>query len=267
MKHIKYLFLIGFTVIAFSCTPDYPELGQPLSTSDLQYSVTQDPSYDNKVFLSSETEGVIPYWDYGLGISTQLKDTIVFPFFGDYWVKFTAFGRGGSLTDSTKITVSENDLSAFAAPEWNSLTNGVEGKTWIFDPTAPIGYYGKDYIAHTGSSDDWSYFPGDCPGWSGFGCGTPWGEMTFDLNGSYNYTVKQKSLTTDEYTTTTGKFSYNIDGKTMSFIGAKLLYSANYDAILSWNQAHVFEVSENVLYLGVATKDGGFIRFKYIPKV
>ena len=267
MKNIKYLLLIGYTAIVFSCTPDYPELGTPLTPSDLKYTVTQDPSYDNKVFLTSETEGVIPYWDYELGISTQIKDTVIYPFFGDYWIKYTGFGRAGSFTDSTKITVSENDLSAFSAPEWNFLTNGVAGKTWIFDPTAPIGYYGKDYIAHTGSGDDWSYFPGDCPGWSGFGCGTDWGEMTFDLNGSYNYTVKQKSLTSDEYITSTGKFSFNVDDKAMSFIGAPMLYSANHDAVSSWNQAYVFEVSETVLYLGVKAKDGGNYRFKFVPKM
>ncbi|MEO7989170.1 MAG: hypothetical protein ABI663_06480 [Chryseolinea sp.] len=267
MKNIKYLLLIGCTAIAFSCTPDYPELGEPLSPSDLKYTVTQDPSYDNKVFLSNESEGVVPYWDYGLGVSNHGKDTIIFPFFGDYWVKFTGFGRAGSLTDSTQIHITENDPSYFDSPaQWKLLTNGELGKTWIFDTTAPIGYYGKEFIAHTGSSDDWSYFPGDCPDWSGFGCGTPWGEMTFDLNGSYNYTVKQKSLTTDEYTITTGKFGYDIKNKAMSIIGAPLLYSANYDAIATWSQAYVFEVSENVLYLGLTAKDGGHIRFKYIPK-
>src|SRR5690349_10144269 len=130
MKNIKYLLFIVYTAMAFSCAPDYAELGTPLTPSDLKYSVTQDPSYDNKVFLSSESEGVIPYWDYGLGISTQGKDTIIYPFAGNYWVKYTGFGRAGSLTDSTEITVSENDLSAFSAPEWNNLTNGVAGKTW-----------------------------------------------------------------------------------------------------------------------------------------
>lgn len=267
MKNIKYLVLFGFTAITFSCNPDYPELGTPLSPSDLKYTVTQDPSYDNRLYFSSESEGVIPFWDYGLGISNQPKDTIIYPFGGSFWVKYTGFGRAGSLTDSTEITVSENDPSFFSDPQWNFLTNGAAGKTWIFDPTAPIGYYGKDYLAQTGSSDDWSYFPGDCPDWSGFGCGIYWGEMTFDLNGSYNYTVKQKSLTTDEFTTTTGKFGFDIGDKAMSFIGASMLYSLKRDDISSLSQAYVFEVSETVLYLGVQTTDGGFFRFKYVPKM
>jgi hypothetical protein len=259
--------LIGYAAIVFSCTPEYPELGEPLIPSDLKYTVTQDPSYDNKVFLSSESEGVIPFWDYGLGISNQANVTIIIPFGGDFWVKFTGFGRAGSLTDSTKITIAENDAAFFAAPEWDLLTNGAAGKTWIFDPTAPIGFYGKDYIAGTGSPDDWSYFPGDCPDWSGFGCGIDWGEMTFDLNGSYNYTVKQKSLTSDEYTTTKGKFSFDIDEKAISFIGAPMLYSLKRDDLSSLNQVYVFEVSETVLYLGVKAKDGGNFRFTFVPKM
>jgi hypothetical protein len=265
MKNLKYLLLIGYA-IALSCTPDDPELGKPLSPSVLKYTVTQNPSYDNQVYLSSETEDVISFWNYDLGISNLAVDTVTIPFGGDFWVKYSGLGRAGAVTDSTLITISANDPSFFSAPEWNLLTNGAAGKTWIFDPTAPIGFYGKDYIAHTGSPDDWSYFPGDCPGWSGFGCGTPWGEMTFDLNGSYNFTVKQKSLNSDEYTTTVGKFSYDTGGKSMSIIGASLLYSSNYPSASTWSQAYVFEVSENVLYLGLKTKDGGNYRFKYIPK-
>jgi len=265
MKTIKHLLrAIGCIALVFSCTPDYPKFGAPLSPSDVKFSVTQDPSYDNKVFLSNETIGVLPYWDYGLGVSHHDKDTIVFPFFGDYWVKFTAFGRAGSRTDSTKITVTKNDPNYFSSPpEWNLLTNGAAGKTWVFDSVDPITYYGKDYVAHTGSSDDWMYDPGSCPSWSGFPCGTDWGEMTFDLNGNYNITVKQKSLTDNTYTTTKGIFGFDIKGKTMSFIGVPMLRSANN---ANWNQAYVFEVSADVLYLGVVAPDGGHMRFKYVPK-
>ena len=264
MKNIKYLLLIiGCTAIVSSCTPDDPKFGKLLAPSKLKYTVTQNSSYDNQVFLNSETEGVIPYWDYGLGVSRAIKDTIIIPFGGDFWVKYTGFGRAGATTDSTKITITENDPTFFSDPQWNLLTNGAAGKTWIFDLADPITYYGKEYIAHTGSSDDWIYDPGSCPSWSGFPCGTDWGEVTFDLNGSYNLTVKQKSLTTDTYTTTKGKFGFDIAGKSMSFIGVPMLYSAN---AANWNQAYVFEVSADVLYLGVVAPDGGHMRFRYIPK-
>jgi hypothetical protein len=253
MKNIKYLFLIGCTAVAFSCTPDYPELGGPLSPSDLKYTVTQDPANDHRVFLSSEPDGVIPFWDYGLGITNLAKDTLYIPFGGDFWVKYSGLGRAGAVTDSTKITIAENDPDFFSDPQWNLLTNGAAGKTWIFDPTDPISYYG----------DGWLWDPGTCPDWSGFPCGTDWGEVTFDLNGRYNLTVKQKSLAGDTYTTKKGNFGFDIAGKTLNFIGVPMLYSKN---TVNWNQAYVFEVSEDVLYLGFVASDGGHMRFKYIPK-
>lgn len=264
MKNIKYLLLIGYTAIAFSCAPDYPELGEPLSPSNLKYTVTQDPANDHRVYLSCEPDGVIPFWDYGLGITNLAIDTLYIPFGGDFWIKYSGLGRAGAVTDSTKITIAENDPTFFADPQWNLLTNGPAGKTWIFDPTNPISYYGPKYTGGPGGTgDEWLYDPGTCPSWSGFPCGTDWGEVTFDLNGRYNLTVKQKSLAGDTYTTKKGSFGFNIASKTLSFIGVPMLSSAN---SVNWNQAYVFEVSEDVLYLGFVASDGGHVRFKYIPK-
>jgi hypothetical protein len=131
MKHIKYLVLIGCTMFVLSCTPDYDaELGKPLTPSSLNYTVTQDPSYDNKVFLNSETSGVIPYWDYELGTSIRAQDTVIIPFKGDFWVKYRAMGGAGSIVDSTQITVSQFDPNFFSDPAWQLLTNGEDGKYW-----------------------------------------------------------------------------------------------------------------------------------------
>jgi hypothetical protein len=246
MKKYNILFsaLIALAIFLISCQEEH-ELGSELQVADIDFSVTQQEGYQNKVFLTNQTPGVIPYWDYSLGVSRQNVDTVLYPFAGNYWIK----------------------LTLFSAPEWKYLTNGQKGKTWVFDGVAPIGFYGSEYLEHTGNSaNDWSYFPEDCPSWSGFGCGTNWGEMTFDLNGGYNFTVKQRSLTEDKYTTTTGKFGYDIDSKALSFIGVPMLYSGNYDSVLSWTQSYVFDISETVLYLAVIRNDGARLRFKYVPK-
>lgn len=115
-----------------ACDPieDRESLGAPLSSSQLQYSITQQPGYDNQVFMENQTPSTIPYWDFVIGTSTRQKDTVVFPFGGDYWIKYTAFGRGGSVIDSTQITVSENDPEYFSDPSWELLTNGTTGKYW-----------------------------------------------------------------------------------------------------------------------------------------
>ena len=266
MKKYNILFstFMALAIFLISCQEEH-ELGSELQVTDLNFSVTQQAGYLNKVYLNNETAGVIPYWDYSLGVSRQNVDTVLYPFAGNYWIKLTVFGRAGSVTDSLEITVPENDTTLFSAKEWKYLTNGPKGKTWKFDEVAPIGFYGSEYLAHTGNSaNDWSYFPEDCPSWSGFGCGTDWGEMTFDLNGGYNFTVKQRSLNGNTYTTTTGKFAYNIEGKSLSFVGTPMLYSGNYDSVLSWTQTYVFDISEDVLYLAVPRNDGSFLRFKYV---
>jgi len=270
MKKINIAFALFLAVVMVftSCQPDEHELGDPLDSSDLKYTVTQESGYDNKVFLSSQTTGVIPFWDYSTGTSNKEVDTVTYPFAGDYWIKFSALGRAGATTDSVKITVSKNDPDYFSAPEWNYLTDGVEGKTWVFDLTAPIGYYGSEYIAHTGNSaNDWSYFPTDCPDWTGFVCGTNWGEMTFNLDGNFNYSVSQVPLKGGTPTTAKGTFTYDIGSKSLKINNASLLFPGNYNDISSWSAAYVFEIAEDHLYLTlIRASDGAFVVFKYIPK-
>lgn len=132
MKRIvNYFLFILCGAVILSCAPNYEnELGSVPDPSQLQYSVTQDPNYDNKVFLQSLTPAVIPYWNYELGTSNLMLDTVIIPFKGDYWVKYRAMAQGGSSVDSTKITVSQFDPNYFADPAWQKLTNGEDGRTW-----------------------------------------------------------------------------------------------------------------------------------------
>lgn len=128
---INCFILIGCCAVVLSCAPDdVDELGPVLDPSELQYSVSQDPAYDNKIFLESLTPEVLSFWDYELGTTNKLKDTILIPFKGDFWVKYQAMGRGGSSIDSTMITVSQFDPTFFADPVWQKLTNGELGRTW-----------------------------------------------------------------------------------------------------------------------------------------
>jgi hypothetical protein len=132
MKRItNWLILSVCFAVLYSCAPDYDnELGPVLDPSTLQYSVTQEEGYDNKIFLQSLTPGVIPYWDYELGTSNELLDTVILPFKGDFWVKYRAMAAGGSSIDSTMISVSQFDPNYFADPVWQNLTNGELGRTW-----------------------------------------------------------------------------------------------------------------------------------------
>lgn len=130
-KIFRSLIFVGFCAGVLSCAPDYDnELGEVLDPSQLQYSVTQDPNYDNKLFLQNLTPRTLPYWDYELGTSNKMQDTIIIPFKGDFWVKFRAMAGGGSTVDSTLVSVSQFDPEYFADPVWQTLTNGEIGRTW-----------------------------------------------------------------------------------------------------------------------------------------
>jgi len=178
MKSLKYLIitgLIGGTL--FSCDPaeDREELGEPLSPADLNYSVTQEVNYDNKVFLEHQTPGSIPYWEHAVGTSTRQRDTVIFPFGGTYEIKYTAFGNAGSVSDVTQITVSDNDPEFFSDPAWNLLTNGMEGKHW------------KLVRVTLGPATDYNSVWGDVSWWSPETYN--WNDTAhFDLNGGFNYT-------------------------------------------------------------------------------
>ncbi len=125
-----FILLVGSAVI-FSCAPDeVNELGPIMDPSEFEYSVTQDPLYDNKVFLKSLTPNIIPFWDYEIGTTHLYTDTVIIPFKGDFWVKYQAMGQGGSSIDSTMITISQFDPEFFSDPVWQKLTNGEFGRTW-----------------------------------------------------------------------------------------------------------------------------------------
>lgn len=178
MNNIKNNIVLGLlTGFLFCCDPieERESLGRQFAPDDLKFSVTQDPSYNNKVYLENQTPSSIPFWEFVIGTSTRESDTIIFPFAGDYMVKFTAFGRGGSLQDSSQITIEENDPYYFADPDWELLTNGIDGKYWKLTKVTlgPATNY-KSVWADAGT-----WWSADAYNWSD--------SAYFDLNKNFNF--------------------------------------------------------------------------------
>ncbi len=130
MKGNNYIKALLLLIVAVACSPTEVKLGNPIETSRLKFTVTQNPDYGNQFFLKSETEGVIPYWNYELGHSNKAIDTVVLPFEGTYYIKYSAFSDGGQTIDSVEVTVPENDQNYFSDPRWELLTNNSAGKYW-----------------------------------------------------------------------------------------------------------------------------------------
>jgi hypothetical protein len=257
---MKRIFLTLITVIAigslFSCEPTEDRNSLPamtLATSDLNFTAIVT---GNTLVLKNLTPDVIPYWSYTnakgdeLGHSNLNEMTIAMPFAGDYTVNFSAYTKGGSVTATKIVTIAQNDASYFSAPEWALLANGTTGKTWVLDMSSPQGWAGLDYPGATG--DNWSWLP-DYSGNEWIMANKNWGEMSFDLNGGYNTTVKQTALNTNDQTSKTKSYTFDIANHRLIFNGgAEMLHGGNYyEDASNWANAKVIELTATSLRLAV----------------
>lgn len=206
----------GALLLLAACSPDNPQLGNVIAESELNISVTQNSEKDNIIYLENKTPGILPYWDYGIGFSNKNKDTIDIRFAGEYEIKFYALDKGGYVSTQKKITVSKNDEDYFNDPTWNLLTNGSEGKTWVWNDkvSACFGNGGQGSTA-----PEWwqvSYTEVVNNGWET-------GSMAFDLNGAQNFT---KTLSTG--TTAKGFFNLDVENKRLTILNTNILHGANY---------------------------------------
>ncbi|RXK83801.1 hypothetical protein [Filimonas effusa] len=251
MKKNKLMAAAAITLFMAACSPKEKRTDLPaiINKSQLSFSVTQKSGHDNILYLQSNTKGVIPYWDYAEGVSTRVNDTVSLPFSGDYYIKYGANSPGGLVMDSTKITVSKTDLSLIADPEWGLIAGSTpQGKTWVLDMTAPIGWFGFDYGKPSGDNWDWH------PSYAGNEWVMPnrdYGEMTFDLNGSKNYSRSLKNET-GQVTKCTGKFSIDPVKKMVYLIGCEVLFGGDYYKNSSnWSELKILKLTETSMILAV----------------
>ncbi len=289
---MKNIFLKLIIILAlgslFSCEPVEDRYSLPsmtLTSSDLKYSAVVT---GNKLVLKNMTPEVIPYWSYSdskgneLGHSNLNETTISMPFAGTYTVNFTAFARGGSVSSSVVVKVLQNDNSLFSDPRWAMLTNGVAGKTWKLNMVAPIEFVGTNvhssamdaiYGAVPGSGD-WNWYPNFSDiSWAGFE-NKEWGEITFDLNGGYNVTIKQTSTTTGStaQTTKTGTYSYS---QTPKFTDDRIIFNGNlemlhmngdYSTSFTFSNVRLYELTATTLSYAAVRADGQVLIYHLIPK-
>ncbi|MFV8324775.1 hypothetical protein [Flavobacterium sp. ZS1P14] len=286
MKNI-FLTLIAITAVGslFSCEPVEDRNSLPamtLKSSDLNYTVVAN---GNNIQLKNLTPDIIPYWSYvdskgnELGHSNLNDLTIAMPFAGTYTVNFSAYTKGGSVTDTKTVTILKNDQTLFSDPRWAMLTNGVAGKTWVFNMVteSPFAFVGGGYINKT-VEGDWAWYPGSINdvSWSGIE-NKDWGEVTFDLNGGYNVKVKQTSLTTGSTvkTTQTGTYNFSLtNGATNDRIilngGIEMLHlNAYYNETLSgfsFSNVRLIELTATSLRYAAIRNDGVQVVMNLIPK-
>jgi len=225
MKNIKYILIALFGLMLTSCQEEYSFPNVDLQGDQLNFTVTQTAGNDNEVILQSMEPDYISYWSYAdangnqIGTSNEDSLSIILPFAGSYQVFYTAYTKGGAVEAApVSVEVSSNDEEYFSEAEWDILTNGVDGKTWVLDMASPIGWAGLDYPYNESGADYWNWFP-DYAGNEWVMKNKDWGEMTFNLDGGYNVEVTQTALNASEKTTSAGSFNYNINDHKIRFNG------------------------------------------------
>lgn len=241
MKYIN-IYLSLMILAIFACDPieDRDAMPSPIDKSELDFSITQNPDRPNELYLRSNTEGAIAFWDYEVGVSNNPNVDVLIPFEGDFWVKYYAYSGGVPTVDSVQVSLPQ-DEEYFNDPVWDLLTNGVEGKTWVWATGNPIGP-----LMGIG--------PLDINNWNPFG-GFEWwnttdveeGKFTLDLDKGFNYT----KITPDA--TQKGKFSvYEENGVTyIKFQGPKMLNQEgdNTQSLYGISKINENELVLNQLYL------------------
>lgn len=277
------LLMLGIGSLIVSCEPEAHSLGSLPDESKLNYEVVQDfeaKPGGNLVKLKNLTPGIIPYWSYtdsngnGVGYDNLDETSISLPFLGTYNISFTAFAKGGSVTSTKTVTVTENDLSSFSDPRWDMLTNGEAGKTWIIQMLKPISFLGKptNYVNTTVSGYGWWPNFSDI-GWAGYE-NKDWGEVTFALNGGFIVSVTQTSVVAGSTTKTTktGTFNFQMtNGSTNDKLifngGLEMLHmNGSYGAGFTFSNVKIVELTDDSLAYIAIREDSEYLIYHLIPK-
>ena len=259
-KNIKICTLLfGMVLALFACQPDEFSLGKIISKEDLSYRITQNADDPNMVILESLTPGVTPLWVTPMGRSTRVKDTLRFPFAGDYQFIYGVESAGGLVqADTYNLSITTNNLSYVDDPLWTNLTGGAgNSKTWRLD----YGDYGLNagpltYCEPLTTWTEWqngTAVIGWAPSWSD----NTWiieeadtaSRMTFSLIDNAVMTTHKVTEGIDE----TGTFFLDAENHTISTTDATILRSNSFIAnAANWNNDLVIlSLTENQLMIGV----------------
>lgn len=171
-----------------ACDPieDRIDAGAVMSESELLSHI--NISVDgNTVTLENTAPEVISFWQTNFGQqSNQSTASFYIPLENTYIATLTAYCAGGPVTVTKEFAIAQNDPEYFSDPFWELLTNGIDGKTWVWATDYPGGkIFGiGPYLASYGP-DWWAPAVEELPGQ---GSSTA-AEITFDLNLGFNFTV------------------------------------------------------------------------------
>jgi PKD repeat protein len=212
MKRISFILSFIAVMILSSCEPQMdkaPGMGAKPS-GDFTFDTT-DPNY--VVFEASSDNGFLLNWDFGNGVTSQnKKDTVYYPFVGDYTVTLTISGEGGATDIQKTVTITANDPGVGQIPGLKELTGEGLGKTWEYNDVVNNDSEGYCYMTANYDWEEawWNPYEGD-----------PSPErdakMYFDLDGGFNYTYIAPDGTESK-----GSFVLDMKNMTLKIIDAQI---------------------------------------------
>lgn len=284
MKNIR-LFIFSLLCLAgvSACMPEEYELGTvDVAAEDLvpglAYTVTQDSSDPNTIYLKNLMTGYTPLWEHPQGRSQKNEITLKIAFKGTYVIKFGVETAGGYVYgEPYTLELTTDNLSYVDDPMWNTLTGGNgQSKTWKLDVAAdgckyyagPLYFYGTDdWYGNVnggqeatdyngdGAVDSWSW----AADWAGNGSwllgGTgamDYGTMTFDLIDGAHVKVTRLNADGSVESEQNGTFLLDTENYSLSMSDAGILHDPGRDAIVTqWGNARVLQLTDDFLQLGV----------------
>lgn len=239
----------GILLLAAACDPIElrDEMGPKVNPSEFDYTITNMPGTDYMLILENKTPGVMFSWDYAWGVTRKQRDTVRILVPGTYEIKITATTAGGIVEDTKTVTVTQADPEAFQEPEWTYLTNLAAGKTWVWDDTQPSPWGNGGYRG-CNAPCWWALTMADI-----IGRGVGSDEMTFDLNGGRNLTLKAAQDPAIYMGTTKGSFDISFGAAREGWDVGKL--TTTNVTVINGMQVNAANAVEDEFYILKLTED------------
>lgn len=132
-KCILYISLLCMVFMA-ACEPieNRLSMGDPITAEQLDLSVSPvmvNGKRSNKIVMENHSP-VMSNWNYGVGVSQKMTDTVLLVITGDNDIIFTGLNPDGSTITKT-LTVNIEELSFPVPEEWGYLCGSGE-KEWVW---------------------------------------------------------------------------------------------------------------------------------------
>ncbi len=132
-KSILYISMLVMFLFA-ACEPveDRLPMGNPITAEQLEISATPlvvNGKRSNKIVMENHSP-VLSSWNYGIGVSQKMTDTVLLVITGDNEIVFTGLNPDGT-TITKSLTVNVEELSFPVPKEWAYLC-GDGTKEWVW---------------------------------------------------------------------------------------------------------------------------------------